>query len=55
MLDLKARYNDEIKWSRLVVYVRDNVRFERRGELENTENVMCWIDMKLQNNVWTFI
>ena len=48
MLDLISRHNDEIKWIRLVVYIRDNVIFDRKYELENTEDMMCWIDVKMQ-------
>ena len=48
ILDLKARYNTEIKRSRLVIYMRVNLKFDRTGELENTEDAMCWINKKMQ-------
>ena len=48
MLEVKVRANAAIKMSQLVVYVKDNIKYDRQNELENDEDTMCYMDVKLE-------
>ena len=46
-MTVKARDKDEIRMSWIVVYVRDDVRYDRREHLENDKDAMYWMDIKM--------
>ena len=48
ILHLNALNNLEIKMSRVVVYVRSDVRFNRRSDLENNTDASLWIDLLMK-------
>lgn len=34
-----------------MVYVRNDVKYDRRGYLENDTDAMCWIDVKMEGKM----
>ena len=49
LLTLRALDNPLMKMLRIMVYVRDDVDFERMEELETDKEAMIWILIKLKN------
>ena len=61
MFLVRVRECEDIKLSRLVMYVREGVRFDRRDNFENNKDTMCRLDTKmvekkgLENNLGFYI
>ena len=48
-LALKAIRNENIRMSRVVVYVRKDVKYKRRFDLENDVDAMLWLELSYKN------
>ena len=48
LLKLRSIDNKDIKMSRLVVYIRKDVNYKRRLDLENKNDSALWLDIKMK-------
>ena len=48
LLTVRAMQNQQIKMSRIVVYIRKDVQYIRRENLENDVDSAIWLDVKFK-------